>query len=257
MRRGCRRDTNGCAAYGLSNPWASGGRCRWAYAGTRRREAARSLRNLLLRRNEVVPSDRLLEDLYGSVQPATAHKSLQAHVSRLRKLLDPDRLRTRGSGYVLEARADEVDADRFVSLLDEGRALLMAGDPKRAERPLEQALALWRGSPLDDVAYEEFAQAEIARLEELRIACLEALCEARLALGRHAELVSELEWLVAEHPHRERLRGTLMLALYRSGRQADALAAYRERAASAARRARPRTGPRASGAGAGDPPTGA
>ena len=183
---------------------------------------------LLLRRNEVVPSDRLLEDLYGSVQPATAHKSLQAHVSRLRKLLDPDRLRTRGSGYVLGARADEVDADRFVSLLDEGRALLTAGDPKRAERPLEQALALWRGSPLDDVAYEEFAQAEIARLEELRIACLEALCEARLALGRHAGLVSELEWLVAEHPHRERLRGTLMLALYRSGRQADALAAYRD-----------------------------
>ena len=183
---------------------------------------------LLLRRNEVVPSDRLLEDLYGSVQPATAHKSLQAHVSRLRKLLDPDRLRTRGSGYVLEARGDEVDADRFVSLLDEGRALLTAGDPKRAERPLEQALALWRGSPLDDVAYEEFAQAEIARLEELRIACLEALCETRLALGRHAGLVSELEWLVAEHPHRERLRGTLMLALYRSGRQADALAAYRD-----------------------------
>ena len=113
---------------------------------------------LLLRRNEVVPSDRLLEDLYGSVQPATAHKSLQAHVSRLRKLLDPDRLRTRGSGYILEARADEVDADRFVSLLDEGRGLLMAGDPKSAEGPLEQALALWRGSPLYDVAYEEFAQ---------------------------------------------------------------------------------------------------
>ena len=125
-------------------------------------------------------------------------------------------------------RADEVDADRFVSLLDEGRALLMAGDPKSAERPLEQALALWRGSPLDDVAYEEFAQAEIARLEELRIACLEGLCEARLALGRHAGLVSELERLVAEHPHRERLRGTLMLALYRSGSQADALAAYRD-----------------------------
>ena len=124
------------------------------------------------------------------------------------------------------ACGDEVDADRFVSLLDEGRALLTAGDPKSAERPLEQALALWRGSPLDDVAYEEFAQAEIARLEELRIACLEALCEARLALGRHAGLVSELEWLVAEHPHRERLRGTLMLALYRSGRQADALAAH-------------------------------
>ena len=183
---------------------------------------------LLLRRNEVVPSDRLLEDLYGSVQPATAHKSLQAHVSRLRKLLDPDRLRTRGSGYMLEARADEVDADRFVSLLDEGRGLLMAGDPKGAEGPLEQALALWRGSPLYDVAYEEFAQSEIARLEELRIACLEELCEARLALGRHAGLVSELERLVAAHPHRERLRGNLMLALYRSGRQADALTAFRD-----------------------------
>jgi DNA-binding SARP family transcriptional activator/predicted ATPase len=183
---------------------------------------------LLLHRNEVVPTDRLLEDLYGAEQPATAAKSLQAHVSRLRKALEGDRLLTRGSGYMLATDADEVDADRLAGLLDAGRSALVAGDASGAERSLEQALSLWRGATLDDVAFEDFAQTEIARLDELRLACVEELCEARLVLGRHAELIGELERHVAEQPLRERLRGQLMLALYRSGRQADSLATYRD-----------------------------
>jgi DNA-binding SARP family transcriptional activator len=181
---------------------------------------------LLLHRNEVVPAERLLEHLYGAEQPATAAKSLQAHVSRLRKVLAPDRLLTRGSGYVLVTEPEEVDAERFVRLLDSGRAALADGDAAAGERCLLEALALWRGSPLDDVAYEEFAQSEVARLEELRLGCVEELNEARLALGRHAELVGELERLVAAEPLRERRSGQLMVALYRCGRQAEALAAY-------------------------------
>jgi DNA-binding SARP family transcriptional activator len=187
---------------------------------------------LLLRRNEVVPAERVLESLYGASQPATAAKSLQAHVSRLRKALADGRLVTRGGGYVLETRAEEVDADRFARLVDQGRAALAADDPATAATLLEDALALWRGPPLGDLSYEDFAQSEIARLDELRLSGLEELAEARLALGGHAELVSELERLVVEHPLRERLRGQLMLALYRTGRQADALVAYQ-----AARRA--------------------
>ena len=182
---------------------------------------------LLLNRNEVVPSDRLMEHLYGAEQPATAAKSLQAHVSRLRKVVTPERLLTRGTGYIARSPSrDEVDAERFSLLLDAGRAALADGDPAAGERSSVDALALWRGSPLDDLAYDDFAQSEIARLEELRLACIEELNDARLALGRHAEVVGELERLVAAEPLRERLRGQLMLALYRCGRQADALAAY-------------------------------
>ena len=183
---------------------------------------------LLLQRNEVVPAERLLEDLYGVEQPVTAAKSLQAHMSRLRKALGPGALRTRGTGYGLQTGADEVDADRFARLLVAGRSSLSAGDAAAAARFLEDALALWRGPPLSDFAYMDFAQGEIARLQELRLVGIEELCEARLALGRPAETVVELEKLVADHPLRERLRGQLMLALYRSGRQADALAAYRD-----------------------------
>jgi DNA-binding SARP family transcriptional activator len=183
---------------------------------------------LLLRRNEVVPADRLLEELYGARQPATAAKSLHAHVSRLRKALAADRLHTQGSGYLLEARPEEVDADRFARLLANGREALAAGDAREAERALAEALGLWRGPPLGELAYEDFAQNEVVRLEESRLSCLEELFDARLALSRHSELVGELERLVAEHPLRERLRGQLMLTLYRCGRQADALAAYRD-----------------------------
>jgi DNA-binding SARP family transcriptional activator len=183
---------------------------------------------LLLRRNEVVPTDGLLEDLYGADLPATAAKTLQVYVSRLRKALSAERIRTRGSGYVLETGPAEVDADVFAALVDDGRRALAAGHTQAAERSFEAALGLWRGGALDDVAYETFAQGEIARLEEDRVACLELLQETRLELGRHAELVGELERFVAEHPQRERPRRALMLALYRSGRQADALGVYRD-----------------------------
>jgi DNA-binding SARP family transcriptional activator len=194
--------------------------------GTRQRAL---LTLLLLRRNEVVAADRLIEDLYDGRPPATAAKSLQAHVSRLRRALRPhDRLHTRAGGYVLEVGAGELDADRAARLLAEGRRARAAGDPEAAARSLGTALALWRGSPLADVAYDGFAQDEIARLEELRLECLEERLDADLALGRHVEVAGELEQLVAEHPARERLRGQAMLALYRCGRQADALAAYHD-----------------------------
>ena len=182
---------------------------------------------LLLNRGEIVSADRLIEDLYDGEPPATAAKSLQAHISRLRRALAPAApLHTRGSGYVLEASPDQVDADRVALMLADGRQKLAAADPASAAALLAEALGLWRGAPLADVAYERFAQDEIARLDELRLECLEERYEADLALGRHAEVVGELERLVAEHPLRERLRGQLMLALYRCGRQAEALGAY-------------------------------
>ena len=184
---------------------------------------------LLLRRNEVVTADRLIEELYKGRPPPTAAKSLQAHISRLRSALRPEnRLHTRGGGYVLEVATDELDADRAGGLLAEGRKARRAGDHDAAATSLDSALGLWRGPPLADLAYDGFAQEEIARLEELRLECLEERLEAGLERGRHAEIVGDIERLVAEHPGRERLRGQLMLALYRSGRQADALAAYQD-----------------------------
>ncbi len=192
--------------------------------GTRQRQL---LAILLLHSNEVVSSDRLIDHLWGVKPPPTAAKSLQAHVSRLRKALGAGgRLVTHGSGYTLTAGIDDIDASRFERLVERGRELLSAGDAGGAAADLHEALQLWRGPPLSDFAYEAFAQAEIARLEELRVAALEERIEADLALGRHAGLVGELEALVTEHPLRERLRAQLMLALYRSGRQAEALAAY-------------------------------
>ena len=181
---------------------------------------------LLLRRNEVVPVERLLEDLYGSEQPATGAKSLQVHISRLRKALGAGVLKTRGAGYGIETGADDVDADRFARQLAAGRSALAAGDAAAAESSLMGALALWRGPPLSDVSYHDFAQGEISRLEDLRLACIEELCETHLVLGRHGETIGQLEQLVAEHPLRERFRSQLMLALYRAGRQAEALEVY-------------------------------
>ena len=135
---------------------------------------------------------------------------------------------THEHGYELRLDPERLDADRFERLLAEGRGELAAGHPARAASTLEEALALWRGPPLADLAYEPFAQREIARLDDLRVAALELLTEAELALGRHADLVGRLERLIAEHPYRERFRAQLMLALYRSDRQADALQAYRD-----------------------------
>lgn len=184
---------------------------------------------LLLREGEVVSVDRLIDELWGDEPPATAVKTLQTHVSRLRRALNgagEGRLQTRGHGYVLEVRPGELDADRFRDLLEEGRRLLAAGRPETASETLTSALALWRGPVLAGLATGAVAQAEIARLEELRLAATEERVEADLALGRHADLVPELTRMVAEHPLRERLRGQLMLALHQSGRQAEALSAY-------------------------------
>ena len=182
----------------------------------------------LLRANEVVASDRLVEDLWAGAPPANPRKAVQVYVSRLRKALGVDVLETSALGYVLRVGDGELDVWRFEHLVAEGRQALAAGDPMRAATLLRHALALWRGPALADVMYEPFAQAEAARLEELRLCCIEAKVEADLALGRHADLIGELEALIDQHGDREHLRGQLMVALYRSARQAEALEVYRE-----------------------------
>ena len=183
---------------------------------------------LLLHRGEVVSTDRLIDALWGEQASETAAKTVQVYVSNLRKALGDGLLVTRGRGYLLQAEACHVDSDRFEALVAEGRATLQAGDGRGAAELLGRALALWRGPPLADLAYERFAQAEIARLEEARVEALEDRIDADLAVGELAGLVGELEALVDEYPLRERLHGQLMLVLYRSGRQADALEHYRE-----------------------------
>jgi YVTN family beta-propeller protein len=174
-----------------------------------------------------VSTDRLIDHLWGERPPATAAKTVQVYISRLRKTLGADLVVTHGRGYVLAAEPDQVDLDRFGELAAEGRRALEEGEPGRASRRLREALALWRGPPLADLAYEPFAQTEIGGLEEARLAALEDRIDADLALGDHARLVGELEALCRENPLRERLQRQLMLALYRSGRQADALERYR------------------------------
>jgi DNA-binding SARP family transcriptional activator len=183
---------------------------------------------LLVHANRVLARDRLIDELWGEHPPETAVASLQVYVSRLRKLLPAETLLTRAAGYALELRDDELDLRRFERLLSDGRKALARDDPGRASRVLHDALALWRGPALAEFAFEPFAQVEIGRLEDLRLAAVEERVEADLALGRHAELIGELEVLIAENPHRERIRGQLMLALYRSGRQAEALEAYHD-----------------------------
>jgi YVTN family beta-propeller protein len=183
---------------------------------------------LLVNANHVVSRDRLIEELWGEQPPETAVQSVQVYVSRLRKLLPPDTLLTRAPGYLLEIEPDELDLRRFERLLAHGRKAIGAGDPEHAAAVLHEALALWRGPALAEFAFEPFAQTEIGRLEDLRLAAVEERLEADLALGRHPDLIGELEALIAEHPYRERLRAQLMLALYRSGRQAEALEAYQE-----------------------------
>jgi DNA-binding SARP family transcriptional activator len=184
---------------------------------------------LLLHGNQAVTRDVIVDELWGETAPPTAVKVLQNCISALRKELPggAERLRTLGGAYELRLEPGELDRDRFERLLAEGRAALAAGDEADAARQLHSALALWRGSPLADFSYERFAEDEIKRLDELHVAAVEDRIEADLALGRHVELVPELEALVSKHPLRERLRGQLMLALYRSGRQAEALDAYR------------------------------
>jgi DNA-binding SARP family transcriptional activator len=184
---------------------------------------------LLLHGNEVVSADRLIDALWGERPPPTAAKGLQVYVSQLRKELqngadrDGDVLVTRANGYLLVLGPDDVDVQRFERSVNAGERALAAGEPDRAAQRLRQGLALWRGPPLADFTYEAFAQQEIARLDELRLVALEQRIDADLALGRHAQVVGELEALVREHPLRERIRAQLMLALYRCGRQAEAL----------------------------------
>jgi predicted ATPase/DNA-binding SARP family transcriptional activator len=181
---------------------------------------------LLLEPNQVVSRDRLIDALWGEAPPDTARNTLQVYVSQLRKLLPDGALDTAPPGYRLVVDPETVDLFRFVRLCDEGRSRLADGNAAGAAETLRAALNLWRGAPLADLAWEPFAHAEIARLEELRLAALEDRIDADLALGRHGQLVPELERLVVEEPLRERLRAQLMLALYRAGRQADALAVY-------------------------------
>jgi DNA-binding SARP family transcriptional activator len=191
---------------------------------------------LLLSANETVSSDRLVDGLWGERPPTTAAKALQVYVSQLRKQLEPERARgsvgrllvTSGSGYLLRIDGEQLDLHRFSRLLSQGRLALAGGRPAEAARALAEGLSLWRGPALADVASEPFAQTEIARLEELRVTALEGRIEAELQLGRHAELIGELEMLVGAHPLREQLRNRLMLALYRAGRQAEALATYQD-----------------------------
>jgi DNA-binding SARP family transcriptional activator len=181
---------------------------------------------LLLHPNEVVPADRLVDELWGGDSREGGAGALRVNIARLRKALPEGVLTTRSPGYAVRVAADELDLHRFERLVDEARGLLTHGLPADASRRLQEALSLWRGPALADFAYESFAQPAIARLDEIRLAAIELRIEADLALGRHDELVGELEALVAEHPLRERLRGCLMTALYRSGRQAEALDAY-------------------------------
>ena len=184
---------------------------------------------LLLRRNEVVSVDRLIDAIWGERPPPGAIKNVQVQVSRLRKALgDAEAVRTHANGYSLELAPGQLDLDRFEERLEDGRRALAGGDPDEAHSILSDALKLWRGPPLSDFAYDAFVQAEIARLEELRLSAVEERLEAELALGLHREVTSELQRLVAEHPLRERLRAQLILALYRGGRKPEALRIYEE-----------------------------
>jgi DNA-binding SARP family transcriptional activator/DNA-binding beta-propeller fold protein YncE len=179
---------------------------------------------LVVSRNEAVSLDRLIDLLWGERPPDTAAKTIQVYISRLRRALGDGRIETRGHGYSVIVADGELDLDRFQSLV--GRA---QEEPPAAAAPmLREALSLYRGEPLQDLAYERWAAGEVERLSELRLGALEQLIDAQLEVGRHTYAVAELEAHVREHPLRERLRGQLMLALYRSGRQADALEVYRQ-----------------------------
>lgn len=194
--------------------------------GSRQRAA---LAILLLHANRVVSVDRIVDDLYADAAPVTALKQVQRQISDLRKALgSPSAIETRSPGYVIRLSPAQLDLTVFERLAAEATEAFSAGDPRRATDLLRQALGLWRGDPLADLTYESFAQASIERLHEIRFAALEQRIDADLALGHHIELVPELEELVRVHPVREQLHAQLMQALYRAGRQAEALAAYRE-----------------------------
>ena len=187
---------------------------------------------LLLHANDVVASDRLVEELWGERPPESAAKLVHVYVSRLRKSLEragaEPVVQTRAPGYVATVAGDEIDASRFERLVADAHSRATEGDLEAALTTYEAALGLWRGRVLADVTFESLARSEVERLEEGRLTALGERTDCMLELGRHEELVGELEALVAEHPLRERFRAQLMLALYRSGRQGDALAAYKD-----------------------------
>src|SRR6185312_12315576 len=187
---------------------------------------------LLSRANSVVPVDSIFEALWGTEPPPSAAKSVQVYAVRVRKMLEPNGRPTegslvsrRGAGYMLRAARDQVDALRFADLVARARAA--AGSDDIAAQVLREALGLWRGSAYADFQDTLFGAAEAARLDEMRLAAVEARIDADLALGRHAEVIAELEGLVREHPLQERLWAQLMIAFYRGGRQSDALLAFR------------------------------
>ena len=183
---------------------------------------------LLLRANEAVPASRLIDEIWGEEPPETALNILQGLVSDLRRALGRDVVETRGRGYSIRVEQGRLDLHRFERLAEEGIEALVAGRAAPAAAALREALALWRGPALADIADEPVARLAAGRLEELRLVALEKCIDADLVCARHAEVVAELQSLVANHPLRERLRAQLMLALYRSGRQAEALDAYRD-----------------------------
>jgi DNA-binding SARP family transcriptional activator len=190
----------------------------------------------LLHANETLSTDRLIDELWGEHPPATAAKTVQVHISRLRKALAggagngsrDGMVVTHEHGYELQLDLEHLDAHDFGRLVVEGSSELAAGRAERAASTLERALSLWRGTPLADLAYEPFARRGIAQLGDLRVTALEQLIDAKLALGAHAEVVGRLETLIDENPYRERLHAQLMLALYRSDRQAEALQVYQD-----------------------------
>ncbi|MBA3268082.1 MAG: DUF2791 family P-loop domain-containing protein [Acidimicrobiia bacterium] len=201
-----------------------------------RRKQRALLAMLVVEANQVVPLDRLVDLLWAEEPPARAMSSIQTYVSNLRRLLEPRRLPrmaaevivSQSPGYVLRIETADLDASSFRSLADRGGRLLSEGDPVRAREALVEALGLWRGPAFADFAGESFAVAEAGRLDELRLAATENRLEADLALGNHTAAAAELEALVADHPLRERLCGLFMVALYRSGRQVEALRAFQD-----------------------------
>ena len=183
------------------------------------------LAHLILQPNRIVPAERLIEDVWGEEPPETARNVMQSYVSRLRKLLGDGRIEGRGAGYVLSVAPEEIDASRFEALVRQGKASVES-DPWRAAKAFAEALDMWRGPAFADLADEPSLRGSIARMEELRLGATEHRIAAELAMGRHSTMVSELEALTSQYPLRERLWAHLMLAMYRSGRQAEALNAF-------------------------------
>jgi DNA-binding SARP family transcriptional activator len=197
--------------------------------GTAKQQALLAV--LVLHANEFVARERLIDELWGASPPPTAAKAIQVYVSHLRKLFahnGDEAITTRSGGYVLSLDGEGVDALSFERIAREAREYAAGGDAERAASLFREALALWRGPALAGLSFESGARNEVERLEEERLAVLMDRIDCDLSLGRHEQLVGELEGLVAQHPLRERFRGQLMLALYRSGRQSDALRVYRE-----------------------------